>query len=1101
MERKDRYILVEFFLTFLLLFVLTFLFGESVSTYRVYLGAGLVAGFTFSWFFRNAQNAYASYAVNAGVAGVFIWVLIALMRSSFFYSEVITIFIQGGIFLEIVLSFDSASPSTLAYLQALAFPLLLCFPAFVKKYDNTHITLVLVYLVLWAAILKVKFYEAFNPPKKYDLNRVYTFFLSLAVLVLVLFVSWQTFRHFLMGKIEKGGFLIEEGEQTKIKENAKEKEFYEVQDKLQNNISRIIPELDSKEDRQMTLYMLSQLLKESPDVLELKKAEKGLIDKLKRPGPGIEPGQTDETTILMDKYMNEKIALNSKKTRGNIMNSLKNNPFKIEERLSVADHLSKMQAGGSLKELNDQERQASDIINNSSVSSSVKKEVNDLLREAKGMRALELYRKGMNDLKKRTEALGGELREEFEKLYSAVDDADKLSDLEKTRKQAEELKRGKGKEREELMDKAKEQLKLKSEMFTLNAANRLKEKLDNSGLSDTATEELKEQAGKVASSRKQEEFSGADRKLREKMNEKGASANREADDLSGAKIEEFIREGKERAEGLLKEGVLPDSGKEFLAGMDKMESGQGKEKLDSQEVGLKELLANYYKKGFISQEAKDALATEAAGFKELLEMRPREGAQQSRGREEAQGKEGDYQQELKDAINSSSLGKGQKEALQRLADSLFNAATLEQIEDVNDGVKRELENSLKEGADKNELNSLQKKFEIASQIQRMFLIDEAFSEILKKTNDLERKNQEEAEKIKEQIKKAMDSKTADEFRKELAKLKDYLNSLQQAQISSDKQKSAEKAKKRLDAIEKMKQQLLKIEQSSTLQELKNELQKLQDQLNSQKKQDEAEKIKQQISKIKQSSTLDEMKDALDKLKEQLDAEQQASPEMQKSDEQKMDKEELENVKKQLEEARKSDTLQEMKDALDKLEDYLEARQMASPEMQKSDAKNTEIEDSQSVKEQLKKAKDSETLEDSRKELQKLIDYLEEQKQSSLSEKEGKLQKREEGSWRLYLLPSRLLLSAGSSAKLWPVAVYSNSLIKDPGSEVEWFSSNPRVAYVDQKGNVNAVAAGKAKITATYKNTDSNYAQVAVVERPAADMEEAVKEALGGLAYR
>ncbi|MBM3255049.1 MAG: hypothetical protein FJZ08_01975, partial [Candidatus Omnitrophica bacterium] len=157
MERKDRYLLAEFLLTFLLLYLLTFLFGEVFLNYRIYLAAGLATGFIVSWLLRSKEYPLAKGAVNIAVTGLFLWVIYSLWRSSFFYSDVITIFIKGGILLGIVLSFDSSCPSSLAYLQALSLPLLMCFPAFVKQYNNSHIILVLAYLLFWAAILKVKF--------------------------------------------------------------------------------------------------------------------------------------------------------------------------------------------------------------------------------------------------------------------------------------------------------------------------------------------------------------------------------------------------------------------------------------------------------------------------------------------------------------------------------------------------------------------------------------------------------------------------------------------------------------------------------------------------------------------------------------------------------------------------------------------------------------------------------------------------------------------------------------------------------------------------------------------------------------------------------
>ena len=79
-----------------------------------------------------------------------------------------------------------------------------------------------------------------------------------------------------------------------------------------------------------------------------------------------------------------------------------------------------------------------------------------------------------------------------------------------------------------------------------------------------------------------------------------------------------------------------------------------------------------------------------------------------------------------------------------------------------------------------------------------------------------------------------------------------------------------------------------------------------------------------------------------------------------------------------------------------------------------------------------------------------------------------------------LLPSYAVLPIRSSAALKSVAIYDN-FIKEIAPELEWFSSNPSVAFVSQAGLIYAKGVGDAEITCLYKGTLSKKCKVTVVE--------------------
>jgi uncharacterized protein YjdB len=87
------------------------------------------------------------------------------------------------------------------------------------------------------------------------------------------------------------------------------------------------------------------------------------------------------------------------------------------------------------------------------------------------------------------------------------------------------------------------------------------------------------------------------------------------------------------------------------------------------------------------------------------------------------------------------------------------------------------------------------------------------------------------------------------------------------------------------------------------------------------------------------------------------------------------------------------------------------------------------------------------------------------------------------------------LPVKSSVSLKSVAIYDN-FIKEISPELEWFSSNPSVAFVNQLGLVYAKNTGEAEITCRYRGTVSRKCKVTVVEIIPQSDSEVIKRELG-----
>jgi hypothetical protein len=480
MEEKNRYLFLELLFTFFLLEAVIFLFGGILSPYRLYFTLSLIGGFSFSWFNRNKQSSLTRIFINLSVLGVFIWIIYSLLNSSLLYREVILTSIKGVIILEVIFSFNSCFPPSLTYIQALSLPLFMCFPVFVKDYNEVHAMLVLIYIICWIAILKIKFYALLKPKseKVRKFKWHYPFFLTVAFFLIIIFISWLLFSHFRLEKIEEGGFFLKEDESLEVLE----KEYYDLQDKIQEEVTELIPKFKSSRERYEALALLSSLIKELPSFMEVKKAESGLIDYLRRLGPGLEKGDTEGITFLIKDYVDKKTLLNLKRIKENIMDILKRNAFNITERISILRRVNKIQYSNFYPQIREYEKELQEIINKSSVDIKIKRDLKEPIGQFKEWKTLWIYHQKMSYLKKKIDSLDGPLKKEFANLLSDIEQIERLFDFSNVENKIKILKYTVPSQFRGLIKDAEEILDILSEFILPEEIEKLKEKLKRSNL-------------------------------------------------------------------------------------------------------------------------------------------------------------------------------------------------------------------------------------------------------------------------------------------------------------------------------------------------------------------------------------------------------------------------------------------------------------------------------------------------------------------------------------------------------------------------------------------------------------------------------------------
>ncbi len=390
MTDRDQDSLIEIVLTFVLLFLATALFGEaSLSSYRLFLMAGLLGGFTFAWSMRDKEAPATKYLLTLGSLCVLVWLIYSIAKSTLLYKDVLLICIKGLIFIEVVLSFDIHA---LAYMQLLCIPLYMCFPFFFQGRQEPLLMLIGLFNIIgWFILLKMNIYTSLNVPlNKIWLRRNFVIMSITVILLLSLLLGWILFAALQLDKMRKGGlFLIEEID-IRGSSSQTEETFYDLQDKLIKEMSDEIVERPALQDKYAMMNNLDVLIKKTEDAKEVRKAATALMSHLKIEGPGIKKLEEKKTSTTLKEYVKVTIKRQLDKVLKSMRENLQKTPMDIKGARTASAMVKKMHSSSSPKEVAEVAKKLQIEIRKSSIKAPVKEERLKLVILLKEWKSFEL---------------------------------------------------------------------------------------------------------------------------------------------------------------------------------------------------------------------------------------------------------------------------------------------------------------------------------------------------------------------------------------------------------------------------------------------------------------------------------------------------------------------------------------------------------------------------------------------------------------------------------------------------------------------------------------------------------------------------------------
>jgi hypothetical protein len=440
MTQKDKNLFVELGLTFLLLITAVFLLKPTVFwQYQLLLIGGSIVGFSFGWCNRKGVFEGIKYITDAAILITIIWIGYRISKTNFLYKEVIAIFIQGVIILEIIISFNFSAPGKIVYIRLLSFIVFMASPVFAVAYS---IPLAIVYLLAWLAVLRFQFAVFLQPIQEKGSQRYYSLATSLVCFLIAMFLAWFISSNVYLGRIDKGMFLLDEDLQDMGLDGGKNSnqanKFYSLQDDFLNKITGLALKLGSYKDRRQFIYLASELVKETIETMEVDKAEMGLIDILRRQGPGLE-GNIQGMTFLKE-YIDKNNALNLLKNKEDIMDILGKHPVGIINKIKIISLANKITQASSYEQLQENSRALQTTIQNSSLAKGVQKDLSALARRLSNLAAFERYHYKVRYLDQRSQSFGKEIEKIIADAISDIKHAQDLDDFKQTAKKIRQLK-------------------------------------------------------------------------------------------------------------------------------------------------------------------------------------------------------------------------------------------------------------------------------------------------------------------------------------------------------------------------------------------------------------------------------------------------------------------------------------------------------------------------------------------------------------------------------------------------------------------------------------------------------------------------------------
>lgn len=378
MKPKD----LIFWFSLLLVELTIMLLAKTLSHFLIPLFLLYISGWTFSWFTKDKNVIWIKPFTTISIMLVVGGIVYFIINSFLLFQEIILIFVTAIVIIIALLSFNSYLTTSLNCIQILTFPLFLAFPVFTGYSHQKHLVIIILYILIWFAIMRLKFYLYLNQ-EKIKINYL-TYSLLISIIILSFIVTGIIYSRIPPSKEKSPKFsLIERLDKDT------EDHYYAIL----NDLLKQADGLDVKDTvaKAKTLFFLSSLLKEFPATQEVLKSTLGLVDHLNIKGPGIERGQIPEFLFTLKNFLKEKSHRGMIQNHENIKETLAENNLSIKSKLSILTGVNKISHADKHSQIDKLYDKVKKAIDESPADKRTNQELQKMSEEFKNWKLISLY--------------------------------------------------------------------------------------------------------------------------------------------------------------------------------------------------------------------------------------------------------------------------------------------------------------------------------------------------------------------------------------------------------------------------------------------------------------------------------------------------------------------------------------------------------------------------------------------------------------------------------------------------------------------------------------------------------------------------------------
>jgi len=469
METRDRLLMAELCVTTGMVVCALWLFPSGVIMFRPEATFLLGLGLTFSVFRMNRANDWQHYAAPLALAVICTWIIYVIFSAPLAYRDLVIVVLKGLIFIELALSFMLCSSAFMGYVQALSVPLFMAHALLIDKYHPGSMVLVGSYLALSGLAMRFKLSDFARRGHGYSFTHAVSLIIPVIIVLVSISLSLILMTAVTLPKMERAGAFFGEADSQNL-----ERDYFEKQERLQKQSMDLILDLESNDRRIESFDDLNNLVKESPLTIDAEQGEEGLISLLRTSGAGINLPELEKRKHLTKSYCDTKVKFEQNRARAKIAQVLKDDPLNIPARMSVMNHVNRIQQARSLEDIrrlpSPQEKAQAH-----SLGRRTEDEIAQQLDSLQEWKLYEIYRRDLSYLSGEAEKSAGGTGGALQEIIAGIRAAVNLGDVEELQNRIDAAMASGAFADAHIYEKLQEALDIKAHMIRAAQAKRARE--------------------------------------------------------------------------------------------------------------------------------------------------------------------------------------------------------------------------------------------------------------------------------------------------------------------------------------------------------------------------------------------------------------------------------------------------------------------------------------------------------------------------------------------------------------------------------------------------------------------------------------------------